>query len=84
MATSKFQPTEARKAFPCLDEPHLKATFTITMRHWRNFTALSNMPVEVCGDKRRAACYVCYVTCGEGRQHREGMGEEDKIDLMQS
>ena len=47
MSTTKFQPTDARKAFPNFDEPQYKANFTVTQRHWRNFTALSNMPVDV-------------------------------------
>ncbi|KAF6020004.1 hypothetical protein EB796_021664 [Bugula neritina] len=46
MATSKFEPVDARKAFPCFDEPNLKATFTTTLIHKPDFTALSNMPVE--------------------------------------
>lgn len=44
LATSKFQPTDARKAFPNFDEPKYKATFQVTLRHWSNFTALNNMP----------------------------------------
>lgn len=46
LATSKFQPTDARKAFPCLDEPGFKSTFNVTLIHRPNFTALSNMPQE--------------------------------------
>jgi len=42
------QLTEARKAFPCFDEPRFKAQFSTTLRHWRNFTARSNMPLQVC------------------------------------
>ncbi|XP_077272907.1 aminopeptidase N-like [Temnothorax americanus] len=37
---------EARRLFPCWDEPHLKSTFKISIKHHRNFTALSNMPIQ--------------------------------------
>jgi len=46
IATSKFQPTDARKAFPCFDEPSFKSTFTTKLvRPSVSYTALSNMPV---------------------------------------
>ncbi|KAK3612375.1 hypothetical protein CHS0354_031968 [Potamilus streckersoni] len=46
LATSKFQPTDARRAFPCLDEPNFKAQYTIRMVHLPEYIALSNMPNE--------------------------------------
>jgi Peptidase M1 N-terminal domain len=47
LVTTKFQPTFARRAFPCLDEPQFKSNFTVTLVHRSNFTALSNMPPQV-------------------------------------
>ncbi|KAI9464657.1 leucyl aminopeptidase [Boletus coccyginus] len=41
----QFAPTAARRAFPCWDEPSLKARFTITMISRMNTTNLSNMSV---------------------------------------
>lgn len=37
-----MQATFARKAFPCFDEPAMKAVFNITIIHDRGTVALSN------------------------------------------
>ncbi|KAL8604511.1 hypothetical protein ACOMHN_015795 [Nucella lapillus] len=44
MVATKFEPVNARRAFPCMDEPRLKAEYTITLIHRPGYTALSNMP----------------------------------------
>ncbi|EGI57529.1 Aminopeptidase Q, partial [Acromyrmex echinatior] len=41
-----IQANGIRQLFPCWDEPHLKTTFTISIKHYRNFITLSNMPIK--------------------------------------
>ena len=43
-ALTQFEPTSARRAFPCWDEPSYKATYSFRMLHSENTTALANMP----------------------------------------
>ncbi|KAI4951501.1 hypothetical protein J4E91_004211 [Alternaria rosae] len=65
MATTQMEPTDARRAFPCFDEPALKAKFTVTLIADEKMTCLSNMDVAsekqiqstVSGGRRKAVTF---------------------------
>lgn len=46
MAVTQMEPTDARRMFPCFDEPEMKARFRVTARIAPNLVAISNAPVE--------------------------------------
>lgn len=65
LAVSQMEPTDARRALPCFDEPALKAKFTVTLIADHHLTCLSNMDVasekdvdsKISGKKRKAVTF---------------------------
>lgn len=60
IAATDFEPTNARRAFPCWDEPDLKATFTLSVVAPVGCTVLSASPeeaVEELADGRRRVSF---------------------------
>ena len=46
MLGTQFEATDARRMFPCWDEPSFRARFQLTAVLPKNFAAISNMPVD--------------------------------------
>lgn len=50
LAATVFEPGGARKAFPCFDEPHLRAPFRISVFRDRFHLCISNSLVQSTDD----------------------------------
>lgn len=46
IAAADFRGTGARQIFPCWDEPDVRTKFNISVKHHKNYTALSNSPID--------------------------------------
>lgn len=77
MATTHFEPADARQVFPCIDNPSYKATFDIALKIDNHLTAISNMPqvsVKASGKNKKIvtfaqtslmSTYLLYMGVGE-------------------
>ena len=52
---SQFEPTDARRAFPCFDEPSFKVPWQMTLHVPKDDLALSNTPVAIGVERSRTA-----------------------------
>jgi tricorn protease interacting factor F2/3 len=76
LITTQFEPIEARKAFPCFDDPDKKATFDLTLIFPKDLKAISNtLPIkeEILGEKKKIifetsskmSTYLLYIGIGD-------------------
>jgi len=54
VATTQFEATDARRAFPCWDEPALKAVYKVTLVIDENLTAVSSRNAGWAAEKKRS------------------------------
>jgi len=90
MLVSQFEAADARKAFPCFDQPDMKATFDLSFIINKNLDTISNMPIKSSsalgnGKKRvsfkttlRMSTYLLYLSVGRFEYNR---GKYRNIDL---
>src|SRR5256712_5706538 len=45
-AATQFEAADARRAFPCFDEPEFKARFALELIHPAGLAAIANMPIQ--------------------------------------
>ena len=89
--TTDFEPTLARWAFPCVDDPFYKARFSISVLINKDLNAISNMPIDSIkaqDDKKlvkfketpRMSTYLVYIGIGKFDEKFEDF-EDKKIIL---
>jgi aminopeptidase N len=77
LLATQFEPADARRAFPCWDEPSYRATFQLSVKILKRDTAISNMPavaeqafgndqkIVIFGRTPPMASYLVALICGK-------------------
>jgi aminopeptidase N len=77
LLATQFEPADARRAFPCWDEPSYRATFQLSIKILKGNTAVSNMPavaeqelgndqkIVIFGQTPPMASYLVALICGK-------------------
>ncbi len=90
IVTTHFEAAQARRMFPCVDRPDVKAVFKLSVRIDKNLDAISNMPVESVtpeGEKKivtfqktpRMSTYLLYLGVGKFQERTEKAGKTEII-----
>ena len=90
IVTTHFEAAQARRMFPCIDQPDAKAEFKLSVRIDNELDAISNMPIESQksdGSKKtvafqttpRMSTYLLYLAVGKFRTRTGKAGETEII-----
>ena len=87
MLSTQFEPADARRCFPCFDEPELKASFAVSMTVDSGLECISNMPIKselkMAGGKKkvsfqetpRMSSYLLYLGVGNFERTSGSVGD---------
>lgn len=90
IVTTHFEAAQARRMFPCIDRPDVKATFKLSVKISKDVEAISNMPIETVmadGENKvvtfqktpRMSTYLLYLGVGKFQERIEKAGTTEII-----